>query len=69
MNQELKTYYVGCGKVTCPDIAAQWGVRLGDAEWQFSDGLSGERSYSYDFPTIDAGLRALSPCIVVFDLL
>jgi hypothetical protein len=63
----MKTYYVGCGSFTCPDAAVYWGVRVGDPEWQFSDGPVGERSMSYDYPTIEAGLRELSPCIIIFE--
>jgi len=67
MESNMKTYYVGCGSVTCPDVAVSFGVRLGDPEWQFSDAPVFERSMSYDFPTIEAGLRVLSPCIVIFE--
>ena len=40
---------------------------LGDDEWQFSDGPVGSRSMSDDFPSLEAGLRALSPCIIIME--
>ena len=33
-------------------------VRLGDVEWQFSDGPSNKRSFSEDFISLEAGLSA-----------
>ena len=33
-------------------------VRLGDVEWQFSDGPPNKRSFSEDFISLEAGLSA-----------
>lgn len=63
----MQTYYVVNGAVTDPDIAERWGVSLGDDEWQFSDGPSGSRSTSADYPSLEAGLRELSPCIIIME--
>lgn len=64
---DLKTWYVGKGKVTDEDVAAEWGVEIGADEWQFSDGPVGERGSSQDFPTLEAGITALSPCIIIME--
>lgn len=63
----MQTYYVGVGKVTDAEIAEKWGVSVGADEWQFSDGPVGNRSMSNDFPSLEAGLRELSPCIVIME--
>lgn len=63
----LRTYYVGKGAVTCPDVAEMWGVPLGAPEWQFSDGPVGERGSSIDFPSLEVGLASLSPCNIVWE--
>lgn len=63
----MKTYHVVRGQVTCPDVAAIFGVNLGDPEFQFSDGPPGSRSCSFDYPSIEAGVADLSPAIFVFE--
>ena len=63
----MQTYHVVKGEVTDPEIAEMWGVSLGADEWQFSDGPAGFRSTSKDFPSLEAGLRALFPCIIIME--
>lgn len=63
----MKTYHVVKGTVTDPELAERWGVHVGDTEWQFSDGPAGFRSSSADFPSLEEGLRALSPCIIIME--
>lgn len=62
----MKTWYVGVGRVTDEEVHGG-RAKLGDPEWQFSDGPLGSRSMSYDFLTLEEGLRELSPCIVVME--
>lgn len=65
---KLQVYWVGCGQVT--DVEVYWkheNVKLGDPEWQFSDGPVGNRSISYDFLSLEEGLRILSPCIIIME--
>ena len=63
----MQTYHVVKGHVTDPELAERWGVSVGDVEWQFSDGPSGARSSSADYPSMEAGLRELSPCIIIME--
>ena len=63
----MKTFYVGKGKITCPEVGAQWGKATGDDEWQFSDGPVGKRSFSYDYPSLEAGMKALSPATFIME--
>lgn len=52
-------FYIVKGEVTDPDA---WGgaAKAGDVEWQFSDGLAGTRSTSYDYLDLETGLREIS---------
>ena len=60
----MKTYHIVRGAVT--DAEAYDGhARVGDPEWQFSDGPPGERGFSDDFLSLEAGLIALSPAIFI----
>lgn len=65
MSDKLKEYWIGKGKVTCPDAHA--GGKVGDDEWQFSDGPLGQRGSSADFLTLEAGIAYLSPAIFHID--
>ena len=38
------------GKVTCPDVAAMWGSKIGDAEFRLLDHPNWPSS-SHDFPS------------------
>lgn len=52
-------FYIVKGTVT--DAEAWSGAaKVGDVEWQFSDGLAGARSTSYDFLNLEAGLREIT---------
>jgi hypothetical protein len=69
----MKTYYIVKGEVTDPEayecVAHQMGGKLpelGQTEWQFSDGLPGDRGSSADFLSLEAGLSALSPAIFIW---
>ena len=63
----MRTFYVGKGRITCPDVAANWSKSIGDDEWQFSDGPVGKRSLSYDFPSLETGMKELSPATFVME--
>jgi hypothetical protein len=52
------------GRVTCE--GAHPFAKLGDVEWQFSDGPPGERSSSADYINLAHGLREHSGCIMHF---
>ncbi len=53
------------GAVTDPD-AHGGAAKIGDTEWQFSDGPPGERGSSADYLSLDAGLRAHAPAMFHF---
>jgi hypothetical protein len=40
---------------------------IGDTEWQFSDGPSGERGSSADYLSIEEGMMAHPDCVFYFD--
>lgn len=63
----MKTYYIERGEVTCQDVADMWGVDIGAPEYQFSDGPAGQRSMSYDYPSLDAGLSELAPAKFIYN--
>jgi len=48
--------WIGRGTVTDLEGRPE-GTKIGDDEWQFSDGPAGDRSYSEDFLTLIEGLR------------
>lgn len=52
-------FYIVKGTVTDPE-AWHGAAKVGDDEWQFSDGLAGARSVSYDFLSLEAGLREIT---------
>lgn len=61
----MKTYYIFKGTVTSLDAyepAFGEVPKIGDDEYQFSDDDQ-NRSISYDFLTLEAGLAALGPAI------
>jgi len=60
-DEAMKEYWIVKGIVT--DTDAHPGARLGDTEWQFSDGPPGERSSSEDFLSLEAGFAATSPAV------
>lgn len=55
----MRVFYIVKGEVTNPDAWSSQ-AKLGDVEWQFSDGLSGDRSMSMDFLTLESGMRELT---------
>lgn len=58
----MQTWWITKGKVT--DVDAYHGrVELGQDEWQFSDTHPDNRGMSYDFLTLEEGLKALAPAI------
>jgi len=63
----MKRYWIGRGKITCPDVAEALGVELGADEFQFSDGPAGVRSMSHDFASVEAGIKELAPAIFTWD--
>ena len=64
----MKRYWIGCGRTTCPDVAEILGVDVGAEEWQFSDGPVGVRGMSLDFNSLEAGIKALSPAVFIWDV-
>lgn len=56
-----KEVWIVMGAVTDPD-AHNGKAALGDIEWQFSDGPSGQRGSSADFISLMDGLRAHRGC-------
>jgi hypothetical protein len=55
----LRIFYIVKSAVTSPD-AWSGQANFGDVEWQFSDGLSGDRSMSLDFLSLEVGMRELT---------
>ena len=53
------------GRVT-DDEAHGYKAKLGDIEWQFSDGPPGERSSSADYISLEEGIRAQAPAVFHF---
>ena len=64
----MQKYWIGRGVVTCPDVAEILGVNIGDDEWQFSDGPANDRSISFDYKSVEAGVKDLAPAIFVWDV-
>ena len=65
----MQTYYIVKGEVSNPTFWIETlGVHVeeGDVEWQFSDAPPGLRGSSYDFLSLEDGLRKLSPAIFHF---
>ena len=60
----MREVWIVEGRVTCTD--AHPTAKLGDTEWQFSDGPPGERSSSADYISLEHGLREHSGCIMHF---
>lgn len=53
------------GRVTDTE-AHGYQAKLGDIEWQFSDGPPGERSSSADYLSLEAGIMAHAPAVFHF---
>lgn len=51
----MQEIWIVKGEVTDPD-AYDGKAKVGDVEWQFSDGPPGERGSSSDFLTLEEGL-------------
>lgn len=61
---DLPTYHIVKGVVTdVEDVHPH--AKLGDVEWQFSDGPPGERGGSEDFLSLEEGIAALAPAIFI----
>ena len=59
----LPTYHIIKGQVTSQDA---WPTaKLGDVEWQFSDGPPNERGTSADYLSLEAGIADLAPAIFI----
>lgn len=61
----LKRVWIIKGTIT--DDVHGPAYKIGDTEWQVSDGPAGKRSGSADFPTLEAALKYASGCIIHFD--
>ena len=59
-------YWIAKGKVTDPSCYPNAEVKLGDDEWQFSARHPDERLMSYDYLSLEAGIRDLGPAIFEF---
>jgi len=57
-----KEVWVVVGEVTDPDLYEN--AKVGDLEYQFSDGPPGARTMSYDFVNLSEGLAAHKGCIL-----
>lgn len=55
------------GEVTDPSCFPGTGAKLGDTEWQFSDGPPGERGYSADYVDLSEGLATHADCALYHD--
>lgn len=64
----MKRYWIGCGRITCPDVAEIRGVDVGAEEWHFSDGPVGVRGMSLDFNSLEDGIKSLSPAVFIWDV-
>ena len=62
---EMKEIWIVEGRVT--DADAHPTAKVGDPEWQFSDGPAGQRGYSEDYLSLEEGLRAHAGAIFHFD--
>ncbi len=60
-----REFWLGKGKIT-EDIYGD-RYKIGDPEWQLSDGPAGRRSYSVDFADLDECLRFASGSIIHFE--
>jgi len=56
--------WIVCGKITDEEAAEayQSGAKVGDIEYQFSDGPPGERTYSADYVDLAEGIRDHAHC-------
>lgn len=61
----MKTIWIVKGAVTDPE-AHEYQAKIGDTEWQFSDGPPGERSSSADYLNLEDGLRDHAPAVFHF---
>lgn len=61
---ELEEIWIVRGEVTSNDVYDDSTVKIGDTEWQFSDGPPGERGSSSDYVDLEKGLREHSGCII-----
>ena len=64
MINNTKEIWIVKGRVTCTD--AHPTAKLGDVEWQFSDGPPGERGSSTDYTDLEEGLQDHSGCVFHF---
>ena len=62
---KLKEYWLEKGEIT-QDIYGE-KYKIGDPEWQLSDGPSGKRSFSFDFADLEECLRFASGSIINFE--
>lgn len=60
----MKHIWIVKGRVT--DTDAHPTAKLGDVEWQFSDGPPGQRGTSSDYLSLEEGLRAHSGAVFYF---
>lgn len=60
----IKTVWIVKGVVT--SLEAWPDAKLGDAEWQFSDGMPGERGSSDDYLDLEKGLRDFSGYRIIY---
>ena len=65
----MEKWYVGVGEITCPDVAEMWGKKLGDPEYQFSNGPAGKRAFSQDYPSLIEGIQHVckNGAIIIWD--
>mgnify|MGYP003626322736 FL=1 len=56
--------WIVCGKITNEDAAEayQSDAKVGDVEYQFSDGPPGERTFSADYVDLTEGIRDHAHC-------
>lgn len=65
----VSVYWVGVGEITSPEMAERYGKKLGDPEYQFSDGPAGYRAHSWDYPSLEAGMADLCKdgAVIIWD--
>jgi hypothetical protein len=65
----VKEVWIVKGHVTdvtayAADVSILDKVKIGDVEWQFSDGPEGSRGFSADYVDLEQGLKDHSGCIL-----
>lgn len=60
-----REFWLGKGTITEPIYGDKY--KVGDVEWQLSDGPAGKRSCSADFADIEEALRFASGAIIHFE--